>query len=220
MKKFILGLVVLAAVFTACEEEAVVVKDYGLNTFEADMAYNSEASYGEVAYTAQVYFSFTDSLVGTGAYGEDTWVAFYTAEDSAAYNVTGYYSAYDLVLTNYTTVIPYDTTYMEYGVTGVLLNTNQGLEVAVMEDTVSADYAEAFAALGLSDVSALSYSSQVDAIGYSWKSLNFATYLYDVSENLYYIIKKGEDTYKLRFTGFYGTSTDERVIQFEYQLMQ
>lgn len=90
----------------------------------------------------------------------------------------------------------------------------------MIEDTVSTDLSAAFAALSLSDISGVSYSSDVDAIGYDWKTLDWSTFQYVVSDNWFYILEKGENTYKLRFTSFYGNSTDERVMKIEYQLMQ
>lgn len=224
MKRIFLALMISAGLFTACDDDEIVeVKDYGLKTFEANLAFNSEAAYGEVAYTQQVYFDFEEeNAVAFGNYGADTWTDFNIIEDTTAYKVQpdNISSDWDLVFTNYTTrLMMGPTSYMDYGVTGVLINLEENIQVAMLEDTISSDLSAAFAALTLNDISDLSYTTNVDAIGYNWKKTD-ANYTYIVNDNYFYFVRKEEDTYKIRFTSFYGSSAEERLIKMEYQLMQ
>ena len=226
MKRILLSLVVAAGIFTACDDddEVVEVKDYGLKTFTADLAYDASIEHDEgTNYTQQTYFAFGEETAVSTALVSDSlsWTEFNIIEDTTAYNVTSDVENWDLVFTHYTTrIMMGPTDYLDYGVTGTLLNLEENLQVAMIEDTVSTDLSAAFADLALVDVADLEYSPDVDVIGYNWKSLDFETYLYTVSDNWFYIIRKQDDTYKLRFTSFYGSSTDERQIKMEYQLMQ
>ncbi len=217
----ILSISLLVLSFTSCEddEEAVEVKDYGLKTFSAD--YN----YTESTYMDQVFFSFSDSLLGTASQDEDDWTQFYLIPDSSATNYTSdFIDDWDLVFTNYTANLGTDDSPFAYNVTGILINQEKSIEVGSFEYTDSEDdddISTAFTDLSLSDIDTLSYLTDVDAIGYDWKSLDRTTYTYTVNTNYWYIVKLDDETYyKLRIISFYGETTDERIATIQYQLMQ
>ncbi len=216
MKKYILLLIAAVVVFSSCDDEdSVEVKDYGLKTFSAEMNYDPEAAHGEVSYKQQVFYALGDEeAIAIGTYGEDSWTDFNLVEDEISINVTGW----DIVFTNYTVNLGTEDEPYAYKVTGVLIA--DGVEVALVEDTESDDVSESFSNLSLSDVSGLEYSADMDVIGYSWKAYDSSTQLFKVNDNWFYILKIGEETYKLRFVNFYGESTSERIIKIEYQLMQ
>lgn len=227
MKRIILGLTIAAALFSACDDDEVVeVKDYGLKTFEANLDFDSEAPHGEVQYKQQTYFAFgSETPVAIGNYNTETWTEFYLLEDSSDYNVTTDVEGWDLLASFYTEELVDEGEVVPYGVTGVLINTANNIQVAKMEYTDSEEetvISEAFAALTLADLpSSLVYSSEINAIGHTWKSFSLSQMMYTVNSNWFYILKmQNGDTYKLRFVGFYGTSTSDRVVKFEYQLMQ
>ena len=61
----------------------------------------------------------------------------------------------------------------------------------------------------------LTYSDEINTIGYDWKTLNDA-WAYDVSSNQAYYIKYADDTiYRLYFTAFEGSSTGNLSFAFE-----
>lgn len=102
---------------------------------------------------------------------------------------------WDIVFRKYNT----DLDGTMYPVTGVLIS--DVLEVA----TATGD-----------DTSNLTYSEDINTIGYEWKSFNMNTFTYDVnSDSKFYI--KGEDNtiYKLYFTEFEGSSTGNLTFKFE-----
>lgn len=231
-KTFLMCFFVIATAIatTSCSDDSdsqIEVKDSGLKTFAANLNYDANATYGEVAYRNQVYFSFTaeDSLVATATYGTNSWTDFYLISDSAQYNITSkYVSNWDLVFTDYTALTTAMGVTIPYTVTGVLINASKDIQVASIDYTKSENsdsIASAFSNLKLSKVRDLSYSSDVDAIGYNWKAINMSTYLYSVNTNYFYIVKIDDATYyKMRFIGFYGSSTNERVATIQYQLMK
>lgn len=221
MKKLVLLMTMaISLAFVSCDDDddIVEVKDYDLKTFSAN--YN----YTDGSYLDQIYFSFTDSLIAKATYDTDDWTQFYLIPDSAATNYTSDIQGWDVVFTNYTTNLGTDTEPFAHNVTGALINIEEGIEVAFMEymeydntDSIS----KAFVNLSLADVGSLDYSTESDAIGYTWKSLDHTTFTFTVSTNYFYIVKLNEeDYYKLRFVSFYGSTTSERIATIEYQLMQ
>lgn len=226
MKKGIISilLILVFAMFIACEEESVTEADYISRTFEADMGYDSEAEYGSVSYTHQTYFKFNDDeMVDTASYGTADWTDFNVYTASENYNVTTEVTGWDLVFTYYTQLETGMGQSMEYGVTGVLIDTTAVTGVAVFDYDQSTDadsISTAFYNLVLSDVDTLTYSNDIAVIGNDWKTFDFTNYLYSLHTEWFYIVKLvSGDIYKLRFVSFYGTSTDERIIKIEYMLM-
>ena len=83
-----------------------------------------------------------------------------------------------------------------YAVTGVL--TNKDIEVAKAEgvDISNANY------------NSYSFSSQINTIGYNWKSYNMSSFSYDIVDSLCFFIKDDFGSiWKLQLTGFEGSSS-------------
>ena len=83
-----------------------------------------------------------------------------------------------------------------YAVTGVL--TNKNIEVAKAEnvDVSNANY------------NSYSFSSQINTIGYNWKSYNMSSFSYDIVDSLCFFIKDDFGSiWKLQLTGFEGSSS-------------
>ena len=58
------------------------------------------------------------------------------------------------------------------------------------------------------DASSAVFSAAINAIGYDWKELNYATFQWEIPDTLVYLIKaQNGDYWELRFTAFGGTST-------------
>ena len=105
---------------------------------------------------------------------------------------------WDFVFRKYTTDYPYGETTIKYTVTGVLHSDNVEVAKATGDDT-----------------SNLTYSTDINTIGYDWKTLN-SSYQYDVNSDVKYYIKGDDDTiYKLYFTQFSGSSTGDIEFKFE-----
>lgn len=118
---------------------------------------------------------------------------------------------WDLLFTQYTTLLftdagdPYP-----YLVTGVILN-KKGVEVAV-------DSVHYFNEITFGMAQELSFKSQSDEIGYSWKIYDFDAGTYAVKSNVNYIIKGVNGyLYKFRFLGFTNKKLEKGYISFEYQ---
>ena len=102
-------------------------------------------------------------------------------------------SSWHILFTKYVTEI-YPG--MNYGVTGVL--TNKNIEVAKAEN------------VDLTNVShsGYSFSSQINTIGYDWKSYNMNSSSYDITDSLCFFVKDDQGSiWKLQLTGFEGNST-------------
>jgi hypothetical protein len=120
-------------------------------------------------------------------------------------------TAYDIVFTQYTTMlytdlgVPYP-----YLVTGVLSN-RKGVEVAV-------DTLRPFALHTKETAMGLSYSSNLDMIGYDWKYYNFDDGTYTIRPKYCYLIRTVRGSlFKVRFIGFYNKNGSKGYPAFEYE---
>jgi len=120
-------------------------------------------------------------------------------------------NTWDLMFTQYTTLLftdlgePYP-----YLVTGVL-NSRDGIEIA--RDTL-----HSFSEIGLEMAMQAEFSANLDAIGYDWKYYNFETGSYTVDAGITYLIRNRNGfLYKLRFTGFYNAVGQKGYPSFDYQ---
>jgi hypothetical protein len=105
--------------------------------------------------------------------------------------------SWDLLFTKY-----YDES-IPYNVTGVL--TNMGLMTAEVRNTDPA----------LADPSSADYSDDISVIGSDWKEFDMGTFTYVVEPDLTYFVKRGEQTYKIIFTGTDGSATGKMVFDIE-----
>ncbi len=117
-------------------------------------------------------------------------------------------TSYDLCFTQYTHV--FYSPYIPYLVTGVIQNRRQTL---VAEDTLHLfeDMAEA-------DLEGLSWSRDLDVIGYDWKYFDFNRGSFTVNpEDLFIIRNSTGYTFKLRFLDFYDESGNKGSPMFDFQ---
>lgn len=224
MKRILLTICAATTLLACKKEETIDVKDYGMKSFEAELGYIKGAPHGTISHTTQTYFVFgQEDAEATAALESDDWSTINLVSSSESYNPTPKLSPFDLFIGHYTANLGSEEAPTPYGVVGVLVNAAEGMTVAEMlyEDSeVADDISQAFADITLADISALSFSSTVDAIGHDWKSIDMSTYLYNVLTNKFFFVKKGDATYKLRFVSYYGASTDVRIAKFEYALMK
>jgi len=100
---------------------------------------------------------------------------------------------WDLLFTQYTTFLP-----APYGVTGVLLNRGvKAVKVSGLPDVATN-----------TNYSGQTFSSQINTIGYNWKSFNGSAYVIKDSQ-LYFVKRVNGDIWKLVFTGFGGAATGD-----------
>lgn len=100
-------------------------------------------------------------------------------------------SDWDIVFSNYHSEIIPDS---YYGVTGVLVN--RGVET------------QEVTGVPVSDASFTTpFDTEINIIGYDWKSFNFGTFSYDIADSLtYFVHTNSDDVWKLVLTGFNGSS--------------
>jgi hypothetical protein len=139
------------------------------------------------------------------------WYSF--ASGGSVVNLEPPENAYDLLFTQYTTLLY--TSLGEaypYLVTGVLLNRN-GVE-AVKDSTHN------FSTVTLQDVMNTPLTASLDAIGYDWKTFNFDAGSYTVRTNIFYVIRdKSGYFYKLRFVAYYNNLGEKGYPVIEYQAL-
>ena len=212
--------------FASCSDDTTTLPvDKGpgeMTYFSTDMGYQSGVAHGSISYTRQTFMNLNAPADSSSAtYGTDAWISFNLNPASETYSPIGSDAKWDLAFSYYVTAMDDGEEVTDYGVTGVLVNTNKGIEVASYsydESDVETDITAAFENFSLEDADALTFESSAEGIGYDWKNFSLTSMLYSVSTNVFYLIKTAEgETYKLRFIGFYGESTSERVIQTQYQ---
>lgn len=102
-------------------------------------------------------------------------------------------NSWDLLFTKYIAVLGGGT---YYGVTGLLANS--GVKVAQVNNVGD-----------VNNISALghNYETEMNVIGYDWKTYSFALGGYVITDSLVYFVElPNDDIYKLIFTGFGGSS--------------
>ncbi len=133
----------------------------------------------------------------------------YSGKNFAYYNLTSNTamdrepaaSTWDLTFTKYTTFIP-----SPYGVTGVV--SNKGVTVAQANDVVSpATY---------NNYAAHTPETAINTIGYDFKYFNLSANAWQLSTDTVYFVKSRQgDIWKLRFTGFGGSSNGNFIFSKE-----
>ena len=116
---------------------------------------------------------------------------------------------WDIVFTPYTHIY-YDMDNLPYTVTGCLLN---HYNTAAAKDTT-----HDFTAITYDNISGYTFSTDINTIGFDWKTYSFttSTYTTDVKKN--YIIRDSEGIYyKLHFIDFLNASGEKGNPKWEYQ---
>ncbi|MDF1574589.1 MAG: hypothetical protein P1P86_05300 [Bacteroidales bacterium] len=151
--------------------------------------------------------SFSIKYGGLEAAGETAEISCssYTAKNFIYYSLTGggiidiepESDSWDLLFTKY-----WDES-IPYNVTGVL--TNMDLETAEVRDTDP----------GLADAATAEFSTHISVIGSDWKSFDMGTFTYVIEPDLCYFVKRGEEIYKITFTGTDGSTSGKIVFDKE-----
>lgn len=111
---------------------------------------------------------------------------------------------WDITFTKYITPVQG----MPYGVTGVM--SNDGVQVAQVDNLPDPN--------SYSDYSQHSMSTEINTIGYDWKSFDMSTFSYSVEPYRCYFVKDLQDkVWRIIFTSFEGSSTGN--IEFNTQEM-
>ncbi|MGO1729872.1 MAG: T9SS type A sorting domain-containing protein [Flavobacteriaceae bacterium] len=118
---------------------------------------------------------------------------YYNLETNAAVSIAPAQDQWDLTFTKFTTEYPSSEGPMPYTVTGVLQNPN--LMVAERDEPN-----------GQNNSVDLTYSEEINTIGYDWKSFGGSGYTVN-SDKAFYVKYADETIYRLVFTSFEGSST-------------
>jgi hypothetical protein len=125
---------------------------------------------------------------------------------------------WDVVFTRYTHVFasePVGSPARNYSVTGVLLNPVHGWQVA-QTNTTAWDSLQTLAHLLSLN---LTWTPNLDAIGYDWKVYDFDRG-FIIRPDRVYFLKKGDDVYKLRFVAFLDDLGVKGAPSFLYQRLK
>ncbi|MBG65242.1 MAG: hypothetical protein CMP73_01110 [Flavobacteriales bacterium] len=121
-------------------------------------------------------------------------------------------SEWDLLFTQYTHLYINNDANPSYLVTGVLINSSSGIEVAI-------DSVTPFLEINENSILNYTFSNNQNIIGYNWKEYNFESQYYYVKDYISYIIKDSKGRYfKLRYIDFYNSIGEKGAPMFEYQL--
>lgn len=104
-------------------------------------------------------------------------------------------SSWDLLFTGYQRGID------GYGVKGVLSNVDTKVAKAYpVTDVVAEDFV------------GQNFTSNIGTIGYDWKTINFTTFQWDITDSLVYFVEvANQDIYKIIFTGYGGSASGDFI---------
>lgn len=162
-------------------------------TFSFKWSANSSEDVNEVTINKQegvnlTCFSFTDNQVVQVEPEQNSW---------------------DLVFTQYLHIFRDEDEPQIYLVTGVLGNlhtTEFALDTAASFENIDLAYAEG-----------LEYSKDMKTIGYHWKDYNYDAGSFIILYHKNYLIKRGNDYYKMKFIDFYNDQGEKGNPTFELQ---
>lgn len=188
--------------------------DFGWGSYNMSTHFVTGDSVYVVKLSATVYKKLTiDNLAG-GSYNftfadldgsNEKSIAIaktsYTGKNFAYYNLTTSEvldrepatTSWDFTFVKYTTLLDNTGTLVPYGVTGILQN--KGVLVSQIDD---ASDVKTYA-----DTTGRLFSSDINTIGYDWKSYDFASSSYKIKANqLFFVKDKAGKYWKVVFTGF------------------
>lgn len=178
------GTIVYVLKYSATSFKKLIIQDYfGGFTFKY-------ASWNGTAWTADTITTTTNTP------NSGTQFNYYSLDTNNLVTVAPANNAWDMVFTKYTT----ETMGTMYPVTGVLHN-SKAVTVAKTDEA------------GDSENPALpaesAYSTDINTIGWEWKTLNNQTFTYEIDPNQTFYVKNLTDSsvYRLHFTSFAGSST-------------
>ena len=115
---------------------------------------------------------------------------------------------WDLVFTKYTHTF-FMPEPLAYGVSGILISSNS---TTVHEDTI-----HGFENIDYQIAQELNYSTDVNTIGYDWKSYSHDSGGYTILDNSYVIKNRSGDYYKFHLIDFYNSSGQKGDMKFKFQ---
>ncbi len=116
---------------------------------------------------------------------------------------------YDVLFTNYTHL--FYTPYLAYSVTGMLLNAHN-VEASELDD--SADFLDVTS----TSLDTVTWSSELDEVGYDWKWYSLETSSYTVySDRTFVLNDRYGYHYKMRFIDFYNSQGERGYPTFEIE---
>lgn len=150
-----------------------------------------------------------------------TWFSF--ADNGKAVVQPPSINSYDFDFVPYITLLPAGPgKFINYGVNGVLINYNGGVQAYKYNSGAIASEAQAtirFTGLASDSVNAQLFSTAADVVGHDWKYTKFQgspDYLIDYTK-MYFIQDADMHIYKLRFTYYAGKPSG--YVNFEYVLL-
>ena len=104
---------------------------------------------------------------------------------------------------------------LDYSVTGVLINPYA--TEAALDTLLSTDSTVSFTNLKIEDFNLSLLSQRTNTIGHSWKYFDLDAGAFGVRTWRMYLLKDEQGQhYRLRFTGFYGSTGNKGAVSFEY----
>ncbi len=117
--------------------------------------------------------------------------------------------SWDIIFSQYTHIY-YDMENTPYTVTGCLLNRHN--------TSVAVDTVRDFADITYEDIPAYTFSTDINTIGFDWKTYSFTSGTYEVDVHKNYIIRTAAGTYfKLHFIDFVSPSGEKGSPKWEFQ---
>jgi hypothetical protein len=243
MKKLFTLLAIVGLGLTSCEkDETVKAKDYknyvveaNLNSIDGKEVTNPHTGITgkQYYYSVQYNFNLSDNDISEGIVNSsDKYDNIVLPKDPAnSNNLTEKLPEngdWEILLSQYVSEVSYldegVTKYQKYGVVGVMINQDKNIEVSNIKDNK-------FDSITLEEAKTATFKDDVDAIGYDWKELDFATFSYKIVTDNYYLVKLSNgDIYKLKFEDFYGENPYDNPketkdflkghIKFQFQLLK
>lgn len=127
---------------------------------------------------------------------------------------------WDFVFTKYTHVYfdePLSSPYRYYPVTGGILNIWNDI-TGVMAEKDSTPNFIPYESVFAQEALAMNFSTRADIIGFDWKFYDFASSLYHITPDIYFVLRDQQGfMYKMRMVSFYDHQGNKGTITFEYQ---
>lgn len=127
---------------------------------------------------------------------------------------------WDFVFTKYTHVYfdePLSSPYRYYPVTGGILNIWNDV-TGVMAEKDSTPNFIPYETVHATEALAMNFSTRADIIGFDWKFYDFASSLYHITPDIYFVLRDQQGfMYKMRMISFYDNQGNKGTITFEYQ---
>ena len=243
MKKLFTLLAIVGLGLTSCKkDETIKAKDYtnyvvkaNLNSVDGKEVTNAHTGVTGNQYYYSVQYNFnissnelSEGLINSSDKYDDIVLPKDPENSNSLIEKLPNNGDWEILLSQYVSEDSYldegVTKYQKYGVVGVMINQAKDIEVSNIKDGK-------FDSITLEEAKNATFKEDVDAIGYDWKELDFATFSYKIVTDNYYLVKLSNgDIYKLKFEDFYGENPGDNVketkdflkghIKFQFQLLK